>query len=723
MSEGKKKMSRRRFLVTAGLTSAGVMGLGTYLFRDSLRRVAFEAAETTVTAYSGTGTEVTLWFEVTKENRVTFHSPKVEMGQGAFTGLAQIISDELDVDVAQIDVVAAATETGIVDGMSTGGSLSIASLWTPLRELAATMREMIKAEAASQMGADVASLTTKSGVVTAAGGKTRTYAEVAAGVGEWSVPSAPPLREVSSYASVGKPVPRVDLAPKVFGDPIFGMDAELPDMLHAVIARPSILGAKLGKVDSSKAAKMPGVVDVIERDDWVAVVAQTYPQALAAKYALSIEWDAPKVWTEQEIRDMLRVGKGNEMLSQTHGGALDPGDPDVVTLEFTSPMGAHAQIEPNGAVADVRDGEATIILSTQVVGITRRQVAEALGFAEEKVNVVPTYLGGGFGRRLDTSHAVQAALISKAVGKPVKYFFRREEEFQHDMVRPPTHHVMRGKLGADGAVEALEHHYASGDVAVNSLLMPPALYTMLNLDLGAARGAHVQYDGVPNRQTVQWHTTLPFATSWWRSLGLLANTFAIESFVDELALEAGADPVEFRLKMLSGEGNSGRIAAVLEKAAEVAGYTDGVADGRAMGVAASIDANAPCAHVVEVSVEGAEIKVHKVVCVLDSGLIVNPDLVRAQCEGNVLMGMSAALYEEMTIEDGELQPSMYGPYEMLRMRHTPREIEVHFVQGADHPLPVGEPPMGPIAAAIANAVRRITGERLTNLPLRLPAST
>ncbi len=255
----KKGMSRRRFFVTAGLGSLGVLGLGTFLFRNSLRRSVVELAETLVPPYSGEGTEVTLWFEITKDNRVRFHCPKVEMGQGSFTGLAQIVADELDVEVSQIDVIAASTSTGIIDGMSTGGSLSIASLWQPLRELAATMREMVKAAAAAQLGVDSAGLTTQSGIVTS-GSTTKTYAEIAAAVSTWDVPSTPELRPVDAYKSVGKPVPRVDLIPKVFGAPIFGMDASLPNMLYAVITRPHILGATPARVDVVDAEKMPGVI-------------------------------------------------------------------------------------------------------------------------------------------------------------------------------------------------------------------------------------------------------------------------------------------------------------------------------------------------------------------------------------------------------------------------------------------------------------------------------
>jgi len=407
------------------------------------------------------------------------------------------------------------------------------------------------------------------------------------------------------------------------------------------------------------------------------------------------------------------------MITQKHGGELDTEEESTLSLEFTSPIGAHAQIEPNGAVASVVDGKATIILSTQVIGITRQQVADALGLEPDNVNVIGTYLGGGFGRRLNTIHAVRAAQMSKEVGKPVKYFFTRKEEFQHDTFRPPTHHIMRGSLTEDGKMKALEHHYASGDVAYNSVIMPAALHTVLGADAGALRGGNIMYDNLDSRRAVQWHSDLPFATSWWRSLGLLANTFAIESFIDEMAMKAGKSPVEFRLAMLKNEGNSARIRKVIEVAAEKGNYRDTANGNRAMGFAASIDAGAPCAQVVDVSVENNQIKVHKVVCAFDCGVAVNPDQVRAQTEGSIIMGMSASMHEKMGLKDGKLYPTIYGPYDMALMRNAPKEIEVHLIQGADVPLPVGEPPLGPIAAAIGNAVKRITGQRLTDLPMKL----
>lgn len=714
----KKKISRRKFIIRGGLGTIGVLAVGTYLFRNPIRRGMLGMAESLAPMYNGSGTEATLWFELTKHNTVIFHSPKVEMGQGSFTSFAQMIAEEMDLRIDQIEVKAAETDSGVIDGLSTGGSLSVGGLWEPLRELSATMREMLNIKASQKMGVEISQLSTKEGIIEGSG-KSMMYSEVAEGVTDWTEPEEVTMKSASEFKFIGNPVPRIDLNSKVFGDPIFGLDTEIPDMLHAAIVRPELIGAKINGVDATEAESMPGVVKVIEKDDWVGVLAESYPEALAAKRKIKIDWDISRKWTDSDLSEMLKVGKGNKMITQKTGGAVKEEDSDVVSMEFSSPIGAHAQLEPNGAVASYDNGKYTVTLSTQVVGITQKQIAEGLETDLENVNVIPTYLGGGFGRRLNTSHAVQACQMSKEVGKPVKYIFTRKEEFQHDTFRPPTHHIMKGKLGSDGYLESLEHHYASGDVAINSVLFPAAMNSILGTDVGAMRGGNIMYEGIPNHRAVQWHTTLPFATSWWRSLGLLANTFVIESFVDEMAIIAGKDPVDFRNSRLGNGTLSKRIKDVINLAAEKAGYQDKPVDGIAMGIAASTDANSPAAHVAEVSIENGEIKVHKVTCAFDCGLAVNPDQVRAQCEGSIIMGMSASMFEKMELKDGKLSPTIYGPYKMALMKHSPKEIDVHLIQGADIPLPVGEPPMGPIGAAIANAVRRLTGKRMTDLPLSL----
>ncbi len=720
MATEKKKVSRRKFLVRGGLGTLGVLAVGTYLFRSPIRRKIAGLVNTADTPYMGNTKTPIIWFEITKNNTIVLHSPKVEMGQGTFTGLAQMVAEELEVAMERIQVVHAQSASGNMDGFATGGSTSISALWVPLRELAATMRKMLENEAIKKMDAGDVQPVVSNGSITI-GERSMTYAEIAEGVQEWDVPDTPPLKTGKTFRYIGKPIPRVDLKDKVFGAPLFGMDAVLPDMLFGSVVRASTIGATFSGADTSKAEQMPGVVKIVTEPDFVGVVATSQQEAENAKNAITVNWKVDTTVQTADIEAMIAVGKGTPFVIQKEGAVEDLISDAETTIvsEYKSPIGAHAQLEPNGALAHVKADKATIIMSTQVVKITRDEIAERLDLDAENVNIVPTFLGGGFGRRLHTPNGIQAAVLSKAVGKPVKCFFSRKEEFQNDTFRPPTHHVLKAKLNSNGSIEAFEHNVSSGDVAFGSPMVPGIAEPILGADLGAWRGGMIQYGNIPNHQAISWRVKLPFATSWWRSLGLLANTFAIESFMDELSVKANKDPVQFRLDHIQTDERGERLKKVITAAAEKAQWTNETQNGRAMGFAASTDANTPCAQVVEVSIVDGEIKVHKVTCAMDPGLVVNPDQVRAQCEGAIIMGMSASLFERMYVEDGELQPTIYGPYQMALMKHAPKEIDIILLEGADTPGAVGEPPLGPIGAAIANAVYRLTGKRLQEMPLQL----
>ena len=723
MTEQKKKkgVKRRKFLKYAG-AGIGLMIGGVYLTRHSWRRSLLEMGESAILPYNG-DLSPNVWFQVTPENEIILHSSKVEMGQGTFTGLAQLAAEELEVEVGKIKVVHAETATGNIDGMSTGGSLSIATLWQPVREMAATMREMVKSKAAEKLGVTVNELKVENGVVIG-GGQSMTYGEVVKDVTSWEFPETPVLKSAKDFKHIGKPVPRIDLYDKVVGKPIFGIDVDLPDMLHASVVRPELVDAKLKSCDTSGAENMPGVVKIVQEEDFIGVIAETHVQAEQARKALKVEWAVNKKWDLEDVKAITQVGNGEATVIQKEGNAksvLDnsKGEDGYLELAFNSPIGAHAQLEPNGSTALVKDGKATVWLSTQVPLVTLNEVSKRLGMDKADVNIIPQYLGGGFGRRLHTPNAMQAAVLSKAVGHPVKSFFDRKQEFQNDTFRPPTHHVMRGKVDTDGKIEAIEHSFCSGDVAFNSAIFPAAAKPIIGADIGAIRGGTIQYRTIPNIRTTSWHVDLPFATSWWRSLGLLANAFAIESFMDELALKTGKNPIDFRLAHIQDDEAGIRLKNVIKACAEKAGYTDQPMGNRAMGFAASVDAGSPCAQVVEVSIENGEINVHKATAVLDCGIAVNPDQVKAQVEGCICMGISASMFEKMNLKNNKLQPTIYGPYQMALMKNTPKEIDVVLIEGADFAGPVGEPPLGPIGAAIGNAVRRLTGQRLTELPLQL----
>ncbi|HKK93593.1 MAG TPA: molybdopterin cofactor-binding domain-containing protein, partial [Longimicrobiales bacterium] len=645
--ESRSGITRRKFLVYSATGVGLLLGTG-YLTRGIWRRYLAGVINEMEAPWTGP-TEPGLWFEIGEDNSVTLHSPKVEMGQGIFTGLAQIAADELEVDVARIRVTHAATSSGNVDPFATGGSTSISSLWQPLREMAATLREMIRREGARQLGVDVSMVTIDDGTLSA-GGASLTFGAVVAAAEAWELPDTPPLKDPSEYRFVRQPVARVDLEEKVLGAPIFGMDAEVPDMLYGAVACPERVGTRFVSADGSAAREVPGVVDVVIEDRFAGVVAESYTAAWSGLDALEVEWDTERTWDLDDIRHMVRVGEGTPYEIQKEGDAErvldDAADSGrLIEAEYTSPIGAHAQIEPGVALADVTAEGATVWVSTQVAKLTREEVAGVLGMDEEQIDIRPTFLGGGFGRRLHTPIAMDAARLSRAVERPVQCSLSRKQEFQQDTFRPPTHHVLRGTLGDDGHIRALEHNVSSGDVMHGSPFVPDLAGAILGHDLGAWRGGMIQYGAIPHHRAVSWRVKLPFATSWWRSLGLLANTFAIESFMDELAEAAGRDPVEFRLAQIRDDERGRRLGEVIRTAAERAEWTTEVRDGVAMGFAASTDANTPCAHVAEVGVDDGLIRVRKVTCVIDPGLAVNPDQVRAQCEGSVVMGLSASMFE------------------------------------------------------------------------------
>ena len=715
----KKGVKRRKFLKYTGAGLALMIG-GTWLARNPIRRTIFASSETTIGPYPG-DTTPQLWIEVTPKNEILLHSAKVEMGQGTFTGLAQLAAEELEVAVEKIKVVHAETISGNMDFFATGGSMSIATLWVPLREMAAIMREMLRTKAAEKMGVAKEDLTLEEGVFSA-NGKTMNYGEVVDGVTEWNEPETPKLKPKSEFKYIGKAIPRVDLHDKVVGAPIFGIDAAYPDMLYASVVRPRLVDAEMSNFDFSEAEKMPGVIKIVQEKNFVGVVAESHVEALNARKKIKFDYNTNKTWNLADVKKIIKVGNGTKTIIQKNGDSPEDidGEGEIMQMEFSSPIGAHAQMEPNGAVAWYKDGKVDIKVSTQVPKITRDEVAKEMGISTDKVNIIPTYLGGGFGRRLHTPNAIQAAILSREVGRPVKSFLDRKQEFQNDTFRPPSHHVMKAKVSPSGEVLGLEHSIASGDTLFNYTLMPKLANSAMRADIGSIRGGSIMYDGIPHHRAVYYHSDLPFATSFWRSLGLLANSFAIESFIDEVALRTDQSPVELRLKNLKQEDpHKIRIRNVIKAAAEKAGYTDEVINGRAMGFAATIDAGSPCAQVVELSIVEDEIKIHKVTAALDCGIAVNPDQVRAQVEGCICMGISASLFEQMDLRDNKLYPVNYGAYEMALMRHTPKDIDVVLVEGADFAGPVGEPPLGPIGAAIGNALRRLTGKRLTELPMKL----
>jgi len=709
--------TRRQFLLGLGVGGVGALALGVPAMQLGIARWLDKGNFPSMHGKL----DPTVWFELLPDDRVRLHLPKIEMGQGIHTALAQIAAEELEVPWEKLEVVHASTAHGPVDAGATSGSQTVTGLYQPLREVAANLREMLRTEAARQLGVPADSLVASGGTLSVQGQPERTlrYGEVVAKhTGTWEVPEKPPtLKPVKDFRLIGQSMPRVDLEAKLTGQGVYGYDQRLPGMLYGAVARPPRLGSTLRSAKEGKARQQPGVVAVVTEGDFAGVAAESRAQAYAALAHLELEWTDGESVQQADIDALTTVKEGEGVIVQEEGDApehLGQGKP--LSAEYRTPMAAHAHLEPQAALVEVKPERVRVWTSTQAPGGIRSQVAKALEREEESVEVLPTHIGGGFGRRLDARAALEAARLSRATGRPVHVGWNRTEELRHGFYRPPTHHQLRASLDESGRVLAFEHHQASGDVIFS--LVPEVVAKVMGADFGAWRGGTLQYGAVPHRRVRAQRVRLPVPTGSWRGLGLLANTFALEGFMDELAHAAGEEPLAFRLKHLGEDEQGRRWRRVLEAAATRAGWGTPAPEGRARGLACSVDSKTVVAQVAEVSVEGGRVRVHRITCAVDCGLVVNPDGATSQVEGAVMMGLSSTLLEQLTWKDGQAQAENFHDYPLLTMADAP-DIDTVFVGEGETPLGMGEPPLGPVAAAVANAVFALTGQRLRSLPLKL----
>lgn len=724
MPDKKKKwrVSRRGFLMGLGAT-AGTLAVGV-TFGLPRARLAVARSIDASNGASPTGNiplTPDAWFEITADNHVRFFVPKIEMGQGVHTALAQIAADELEVAWADLEVVQNDTDRGFND--STGNSNSVSTMYGPIREVAATLREMLKAEAARQWGVSPAMVAARDTAVYRQDNPTAqlTYGHLVQNAAGWDIPeTSPPLKTASNFHTIGQPMPRLDFPDKLTGKPVYGYDAHLPTMLYGAVARPPTIEGKLRSAQPGDAPTKEGVVQVIIDGDFAGVVATSRQQAYIGINNLELVWDSGKTWQQADIEALTTVGEGQRVVIQTEGEVsnyLRDNDSEVISLAFRTPLAAHAHLEAQAALVDVQPDRVDAWVSTQSPFLVQEEIAKILDRPLETVVVTPTFLGGGFGRKLNVEAAVEAARLSAVAGQPVHVGWNREEDMRHGFFRPPTHHMLKGRLGDDGRLIAMQHEVASGDVLFS--LFPAFISRIIGADFGAYRGAVIQY-GIPHRQTISYRAQLPIRTGPWRGLGLLANTFAIESFMDEMAARAGVDPLTFRLRHLPDNERGRRFKNTLEAVATRANWGGTVADGRAQGIALCLDANTVVAQVAEVSIEEGQIRVHKVTAAVDPGLVINPDGVMAQTQGCVMMGLSSTLFEEITIKNSIIEASNFDRYPLLTMKEAP-DVDVVLLESSDTPNGIGEPPIGPVAAAVGNAVYRLTGQRLTRLPMKLHA--
>ena len=724
MREKKRwRVSRRGFLIGLGVAGAGV-ALG---WRFGLPEVRLRAAKALDNAAPPGSIDAppTVWLELSPDNRVTLNMPKVEMGQGVHTALAQLAAEELDVPWDNLRVVSASTTLGLEDSFGTGGSSTVSSLYHPLREAAASLREMLKTQAAVRWNVEPHEVVAENGeLFNRTDPEQRlSYGELVAGtdadISSWEVPEAVSLKPKRDFRYIGVSQPRVDFEDKLTGRAVYGYDARLPGTLYGAVARPEVLGAALLAAKPGGALSILGVEQVVieEGNDglFAGVLATSRRAAYEGVAALDLSWSSPAP-VEQANLDALTQVRGDGTVIQRTGRAGRELTSEVIRAEYRTPFAAHAHLEPQAALVDVQLDRVNALVSTQSPTLVRNELAKLLGRDKTEIDLTATFLGGGFGRRLNVEVALEAARLSRAAAKPVHVGWNRTEEFRYGYLRPPTHSVLRAKLSADGRIHAAEHQQASGDVAFP--FFPALVGAALGADFGAWRGAAIHYGAIAHRRTVAERVKLPVRTGWWRGLGLLANTFAVESFMDELAHAAGRDPFEYRLAHLDTSEQDERFRRVLQAAADAGDWARPAPRGRARGVACSTDVNTVCAQVAEVSVEEGRVRVHKVTAAIDPGLIVNPDGVEAQTQGAIIMGLSSTFLERLTFKDGLPEANNFDRYPILSMRDAP-EIEVVLLESGEEPFGVGEPPLGPVAAAVANAVFALTGRRLRELPLKL----
>jgi isoquinoline 1-oxidoreductase beta subunit len=679
------------------------------------------------------------WIRIGTDDTVTVMVDRSEMGQGVSTALPMLVAEELDADWSTIRYrFAPANEAyynPLIGGMQlTGGSTSVRAAWLPLREAAAKARSMLVTAAATSWGVPAERCSTENGSVVAPDGRRVRFGAVAAAAASVPMPATATLKAPADFRFIGKPMLRLDLPDQVTGRTLFGIDAMPEGVLVAVVARSPVFGGTLRSVEEAAARAIPGVRDVVRIEEGVAVVADGYAAAHAGRDALKIEWDEGVLATLDDAgvsAQLEALGKAEGKVARSAGMGGDFTADPARTLEavFEVPYLAHATMEPMNCTADVRADSVTVWAPTQfqagprmLGGGTRGVAARVGGVPLSRVTVHTTHLGGGFGRRSETDFVAEACRVSKAVGAPVKVIWSREDDIRHDQYRPAVRHQLRAGLGADGTPVGWSHHVISPSIIAKFLpgWLPDFVAHLGGplkggIDGSAIEGAAEIPYAFPNLEVRFTQADLGVPVGFWRSVAHSHTAFAIECFIDELAGVAGADPVQFRRGLLSA---APRALAVLDLAAERSGWGTPAVPGRFRGVAVHESFGSYVAQVAEVSVEGGAVRVHRVVCALDCGQVVNPDTVIAQMEGGIVYGLSAALMGKITLDKGRVRQGSFVDYPILTMREMP-VIDVHLVHSAMEPGGVGEPGTPPIAPAVANAVFAATGTRIRKLPIVL----
>jgi isoquinoline 1-oxidoreductase beta subunit len=660
--------------------------------------------------------ELNAWLRIGSDDSITMLVDRSEMGQGVYTALPMLIAEELEVDLARVAIVAAPVGPAYVNpgngGQVTGTSNSVQDGYEKLRIAGAQARHMLIAAAAARWHVDAGQCRADNGVVLGPKGRRLSYGQLAMDAARLTPPKDVKLKTRTEFRLVGTPHPRLDTPGKVDGSAQFGIDVRLPGMLYAVLAQCPTLGGKASHIDSSAAAAISGVRRILPTDGGVIIVAEHVWQAMSARRALKVEWDAGAhhALDTASIGALLEHGErtGRELTAKNTGdvAAALKREPHVLASVYELPLLAHATMEPMNCTADVKAGHCDLYVGTQVQQAAQQAAAEAAGLKPEQVNVITTLLGGGFGRRLEVDFIPAAVIASKAMGVPVQLLWSREDDMRHDIYRPPARESLAAALDAQGKLTALKLHIISPSATARA-----APSSTDPFDSVIEYADKIPY-AIPSYQLSYSRQEVGVDVGYMRSVSHAPNCFAIECFMDELAALARRDPIDFRLALLEGKP---RHRQVLELAKRRSGW--GLAkSGRFLGVALLEGYDSKLAQVAEISIAGGALKVHKITCVVDCGAVVNPRIVESQIESGIVFGLSAALWGEITLAEGRVQQGNFNDYRLLRLNEMP-ELDVHLVTSAEAPGGIGEAAVPPLAPALCNAVFAATGKRIRRLPL------
>ena len=713
ISEYHERNVSRRFVLKAGAAIGGGLMIGWVPAGCSADAPA-EAQPLPPDAY----------VHIDRQGKVTIVSPMAEMGQGVYTALPMLVAEELDVDMSNVSVEHSPPNDKLYGNaflggvQTTGNSSSIRGFYVPLRKVGAAARAMLVAAAANKLGVDAGALTTEAGyVVDAAGGKRIAYGELADDAAKLPVPTKVKLKDPSTFRIIGTPAKRLDVAGKVDGTAVYGIDVKLPGMKIATVAASPVFGGTLASFDDAAALKVPGVHQVVKLDNAVAVIADHYwaaKQGVEAGAATFSDGPHAALTTADVVAALAKAAETPGTVAKNEGDvtAALAGAATKVEATYEAPFLAHATMEPINCTAQVTPEGCDIWVGTQIPSVAQKAVALTLGLKPEQVRIHNHLLGGGFGRRLEFDFIVQAALIAKQSKDPVKVVWSREEDIQHDMYRPYYYDRFSAGLDAQGTPIAWSHRIVGSSIMAR--FFPPAFKN--GIDPDAVDGAIDMPYAIPNKRVEYVREEPPgIPTAFWRGVGPTHNVYVIESFVDELAAIAKKDPVEYRRAML---GNNPRALHVLNRAADIAGWGKPLGDRRGRGVCVHNTFGSYMAQVAEVTVaQSGEVHVDRVVVVVDTGVAVNPDTIVAQMQSGIIFGITAALWGEITLKNGRVEQSNFDNYRMLRLNEAP-VIDVEVVKSSADPGGIGEPGTSALAPAVLNAVFAATGVRLRKLPIK-----